>query len=226
MLEKAGEIRMKIKLLDKLFEAKFDEVNKSKLCIIYIPGASGKATERYDKLAKEFNNQWISFLRINLWEDEKKLGNLCVSTLHTLIDGITDFALMKGYKEIGLIGKSFGGGICLTYRNKNLSKLLLWAPAIGISEECNLNSIKNEQFSKIGSMKNVKINKNFLSDLRINVGIIHGTKDDVVSIENSKKLIQILPNARLIPISGADHSYREEPYATKLIEETIKFFKK
>ncbi len=209
-----------------MFEAKFDEVGKSKLCVIYIPGASGKATERFDKLAKEFNNQWISFLRINLWDDEKKLGNLCVSTLHTLFDGIIDFALMKGYKEIGLIGKSFGGGICLTYRSKNLSKMLLWAPAIGLSEECNVREIKNEQFSKIGRISNVKVNKNFLSDLRINIGIIHGTKDEVVPIANSKKLVQMLPNARLIPISGADHSYTEEPYATKLIEETIRFFKK
>ncbi len=217
---------MKIKLLDKEFEAKFDEVSKSKLCVIYVPGVSGKATERFDDLAKEFNNQWISFLRVNLWEDEKKLGNLSINTMHKLIDGIINFVMLKGYKEIGLIGKSFGGGICLTYRNKNVDKMLLWAPAIGLSEECNLNSIRNEQISNFSSMRNVKINKNFLSDLRISVGIIHGTKDEVVSIESSKKLIAMLPNSRLITISGADHSYREEPYATKLIEETIRFFKK
>ena len=217
---------MKIKLIDKEFEAKFDEVSKSKLCVIYVPGVSGKATERFENLAKEFNNQWISFLRINLWDDEKKLGNLSINTIHKLIDGIINFVMLKGYKEIGLIGKSFGGGICLTYRNKNISKMLLCAPAIGISEECNLKEIGNEQISKFGSIKNVKINKNFLSDLRINVGIIHGTKDDVVSIESSKKLITMLPNSRLIPISGADHSYREEPYASKLIDETIRFFKK
>ena len=83
-----------------------------------------------------------------------------------------------------LIGKSMGGKVALEYqlKHKAASVLVLLAPFVEAS--------------------------NRFKDIKTKTLIVHGTADDVISIDNSRKLQKIMSNCELVVIEGAGHSYR------------------
>jgi pimeloyl-ACP methyl ester carboxylesterase len=83
-----------------------------------------------------------------------------------------------------IIGKSLGGRIALDYQleYKNAEALILLSPAAEAIDE--------------------------FREIEIPILLIHGTKDLVISIENSRELKTYLRNSKLIEIENADHSYR------------------
>jgi pimeloyl-ACP methyl ester carboxylesterase len=87
-----------------------------------------------------------------------------------------------------------GGKVALEYqlKHKDASDLILLAPFVEAS--------------------------NKFKDIKTKTLIIHGTADDVISIDNSRKLQKVMPNCQLIVIEGVGHSYRgKEQEAAKAI---------
>jgi pimeloyl-ACP methyl ester carboxylesterase len=82
-----------------------------------------------------------------------------------------------------LIGKSLGGKIATDYQleYKDSKSLILLAPAI-----------REDQRYK---------------EIDIPVLIVHGTEDNVIPIENSKKIKKYFKNCKLVEISQTDHSF-------------------
>ncbi len=194
---------MKINLAGKECSYIINNDTGSDYCVVLISGVSGRAlSSRYDKLAKELNKNNISLARCDFWENKEDLISLSETQIHRMIDEFIEFLQNTNFKKFSLIGKSYGGKITLSHRNEKIKSMFLWAPAIDLNESSNLN------------------------ELDIKIGVLQGTKDEIVSVENSKRLVEALPNAELIILEGADHSYKEEPYSTRLVEETVKFFKK
>ena len=71
----------------------------------------------------------------------------------------------------------------------------------------------------------IKINKRDLYHINYPVLILHGTNDEVISIENSEKIVQENPKIILKPIKDSNYSYSNEEWLNKIIEETISFLK-
>ena len=120
-----------------------------------------------------------------------------------------------------IIGASLGGAVASLYTSKNIDKinsLILLYPGLNVYDSVHefydsLEDVPNE-FSFKGWMDVGKIfikdawNINFydyISQINKPVLILHGDKDNLVSIDYSKKAVEILPNARLIVIKGASH---------------------
>ena len=90
-----------------------------------------------------------------------------------------------------LVGASLGGHISLRYSaNYSVKGMLLIAPTRGLSDDL----VKG------------------YSDLEIPISILYGTRDRVVSLNEMKKLVDILPNAKLIVYENASHpAYLDNP---------------
>ncbi len=218
---------MNIKINNKEVEAILHESeNKSNKAIFLIPGASGKAlTDRYDDLAKLLVEKGFAFLRYESWKNAEELNNKTLNIFHKELNDVMNFLEQKGYNEIGIVGKSFGGGMALTYRNPNVKSLVLWAPAIGVSKEDNFNKISDTKFKEFERTKQIKLSPDFLSELKIPILIIGGTNDDVVDLKESEEKIKILDNAELFVVDGADHSYKIPEHKRIVVERTVEFFK-
>ncbi len=173
-----------------------------------------------------------------------------------LIDLYAAYRLVstKGYKHIGLMGASFGGGITALFTGQNQDKLVcacLWNPVLNY-DHCFLNptvpwiqsrkdhmktDIAQKGWTTLGS-KNFIIGKNLFNDmsklfpyktiqtLTIPLLIIHGNKDTKVPFEDSQTYAANLKQGQFAAIEGAEHGFHEEPFETQAINITADFFKK
>ncbi|MBS3149081.1 hypothetical protein J4455_00095 [Candidatus Woesearchaeota archaeon] len=208
-------------------EHKLENPNNSNKGIILLPGVSGKALAdpRYNLLSSALINANFGFLRFDLWKSVSELDKMTISEIQDFLDKAFDFMQNKGFTEISLIGKSFGGGILLTYINPKIKKLVLWSPAINYSRESNFIFTKETKLYTFKSFMDIKINKRDLYHINYPVLILHGTKDEVMLFENSEKIVQELPKIVLKPIHDSDNSYSNETWLNEIIEETIEFLK-
>jgi len=96
-----------------------------------------------------------------------------------------------GSKKSFLVGASLGGYIALRYSLKHpVRGMLLVAPAMSLEEELVHNYPK----------------------LTNPVYVIYGTRDEIVSLEEMKKLVNALPKAKLFLYDGARHpAYLDNP---------------
>lgn len=97
-----------------------------------------------------------------------------------------------------LVGKSAGGRIAVNYQLefKDSRALVLLAP---------------------GARPNSRLNQ-----IQIPVLIIHGTRDNVIPIENSRKIVEYIKNSKLVEIQGVGHGYEgKESEIAEIIKEWL-----
>ena len=208
-------------------EHKLENPNNSNKGVVLLPGISGNALidPRYNLLSNSLVNANFGFLRFDLWQSVSELDKMTISEMQDFLDKAFDFMRHKGFIEISLIGRGFGGGIVLTYVNPNIKKLVLWSPAINYCKESNFVFTKETKLYTFKSFMAIKINKRDLYHINYPVLILHGTNDEVISIENSEKIVQENPKIILKPIKDSNYSYSNEEWLNKIIEETISFLK-
>ncbi len=200
---------------------------KSNIGIIFIPGISGEAIgARYDPVAEAFQQAGYYFLRYAAWKDREDLGRKNISIIHQEFDDLIAFLLSKGCTKIGFVGKSFGGGLSLTYRHPAVKGIVVWAPAFGTAEKDNIEEWKQRTFNQIHSTTEIKLSTEFLRDLTILVRIIQGTADAQIPLANSERLLPLLPHGELIRLAGVDHSYNNPEHIKLVIEKSLEFFEK
>ncbi len=160
----------------------------------------------------------------------------------------------KGYKEIGLLGASFGGGIAALYVSKNQNRtkaLCLWNPCLNY-DHCFLNPVtpwirsrkahmrkdfEEKGWTTLGS-RNFVIGKQLfdemenvfpyesLKNITIPTVIVHGTNDTYVPYEDSTSYVKNLQRGELISLEDAEHGFQDvREYRNKANQETLKFFK-
>ncbi|HOY10937.1 MAG TPA: hypothetical protein PLK71_00175 [Candidatus Paceibacterota bacterium] len=200
-------------------------IEESNTAIIFIPGVSGKAfTDKYKQLSDECLKLGMDFLRVQSWNSVEELEQKNIKQIQEDIDGAIKFLKSGGYTKIFAIGKSLGGGILLTRNYPEITKMVLWAPAIGLSEEKgNLDDKISLPFSRIDSMLEVLIDKDLLSKIKIPIKIIHGDKDEIVPIDNSLKLASLLFCSDVTKMKGLRHSTETPEQEEELINKTIDF---
>jgi len=161
----------------------------------------------------------------------------------------------EGYKEIGLLGASYGGSSTTVYSAKHLSKnikcLCLWNPVLNYDhtllnptlpwikekKEHMQKDIAKKGWTTLGSRKFV-LGKSFfdtmknlfpyqlLSNIKIPTLIVHGTKDTKVPYDDSVEYVKNLENGVLQTVKDAEHGFHEDWEYAIAEKTTIEFFLK
>lgn len=199
--------------------------HKSDAVAIFLPGISGGAfSDRYKPLVDACLGGGIAMARLSLYADTAELNNKTIEQMHGDIDAAVSFLKSHGYKKIFGIGKSFGGALMLTYPSADIAARVVWAPAISAMETgANIDAYKGRELGSVPLLLDIKVDRDFLQGVPGPVLVIHGTADDQIPLSNSEHMVSMLPNAKLFPIEGADHSYKNKDHETIVIEETVKF---
>ncbi|MCX6818992.1 MAG: alpha/beta fold hydrolase [Candidatus Aenigmarchaeota archaeon] len=218
--------------------------DKNRHVIILCHGfASGKHSKTHTTLEKMLNEKGISTLRFDFFGHGESEGRLEDLTISRAVDDIMSaIALLKkrGYSKFGLVGSSFGGAASILAASKaKLFVLALKAPvsdfedlAVGRFDEELLKEWKRKgiiTYKQPGGL-DVTLRYGFFDDMKKNNGyeaakrikaptiIVHGDKDDVVSIEQSRKTAKLIKNCRLEIIKGAGHDFAKPEQFEKMVE--------
>ncbi len=183
-------------------------------------------------------------------ESDGDFSDMSVFTEVRDAEAILDYAKKLDFVDldrIALHGMSQGGVVAsLTAANHNdeIRTLSLWAPAIALFDCVDSNDIMGMDVSDIeetGYVDNhgIALGKIYCTDARDfdyysavknytkNVQIIHGTADNTVPIEYSRKLAEELGSqASLIEVEGAGHDFGSLEYRETRIEDTVDYLKK
>lgn len=171
-----------------------------------------------------------------------------------LVDLATIFNWLKnqGYKDISLLGASFGGGIVSLFAScrPEIKKLVLWNPALDYSGffepktfwekkyfgEKIYKQILKQGYVEVGSKKfrlGIKLfhEARFIKpykELKKYRGLIlfvHGDKDSYVSYKDNVKYVKLV-GAKLTTIKGAEHGFQDKKeWREEAINKTIEFLK-
>lgn len=198
---------------------------ESNTAVIFIPGVSGKAfSDKYKLLSDDCLTKGMDFLRVQSWDSVEELEQKNIRQIQEDIDEATKFLKSEGYTKIFAIGKSLGGGILLTRNYPEITKMVLWAPAIGVEDDKdNLDEKIDTAFSEISSLLEVTVSKDLLSSIKVPIKIIHGTEDKNIPLENSLKIAGLLLYSDVIKIKDMGHSAETPEQEKELIDDTIEF---
>ena len=161
--------------------------------LIIIPGiSSGPFGSPFEEVVEELSDD-CSIVRINAWEGAEDLEKMELKDLHDLIDEACELLRNNGCESISVLGKSFGGQLALTYpENNKFEKMVLWAPAIDFGED-NVEKWRSTLLKHAQTATDISVDKTYLEKIDSKAKIIHGTEDQAVDIENSRKICEALP---------------------------------
>jgi pimeloyl-ACP methyl ester carboxylesterase len=223
---------------------------KDKPIIVLCHGFStSKDGRTYVRLEEILNNSGISTLRFDFFGHGESNGKFEELTLSEAVDDIQKaIRLLKdsGYRKIGLFGSSFGGmaSIVTASGGQDLYVLALKSPVsdyLGVLlsriSEQELKNWKREGVIHFtgNEGEELKLNYSFFEDatkisgydmakkIKIPTLIVHGSKDETVPVEQSKKTAGLIENCRLKIIEGGDHTYSKEEDFEKLLDLVSKF---
>lgn len=220
--------------------------------VVMSHGFTGNKEEwgKFTEVAEELNSEGFYVLTFDFSgcgesEDDKITVDKEVDDLNSAID----FIQSKGVEKLGLFGLSQGGWVTLeTYkeRKEEISCLVLLAPLTG-----RIPSYREQKFSEkqreelqekgytIRTREKGKRDKfeipaklidkkenldqdALLEGVECPVLFIHGTEDETVPIEHSRKAVEKLRNGELIEIQD-DHYW--ERSTSEVAEDAVKWFK-
>ncbi len=143
--------------------------------------------------------------------------------------------------NVVLMGSSQGGAVSAIVSselNDELKGLVLLYPALTMPD------VFRERFEDLDSVAEefkltdkITVGKKYFSDVRDlyimdmlssdtkQILIIHGTEDKLVSIDVSKRAIELYPNSKLYEIEGAGHGFEDDQF-DKAMEYILEYLKK
>lgn len=224
--------------------------DKEKPIIIFCHGFStSKNSHTYVKLQKILSRHQISTFRFDFFGHGESDGKFEDITISKAVDDVLSairFLKKIGYPKIGLVGSSFGGiaSIMAASKTNDLFILALKSPVSNYEEKEYATKSKEEleewknkgyKYYVSGDGRKLKLNYTFFEDFKDNNGyeaakkiqiptlIVHGDKDESVSIEQSKKTVSLIENCKLEIIEGADHRYSKPEDFEKMMDLISKF---
>ncbi len=127
-----------------------------------------------------------------------------------------------------IFGSSFGGFVALNLalEDKRIRGLVLRCPVSDFGKLCEY-LVKSKRFlidyeAFIEDGKNRDLYKE-VSKIDVPIRIMHGDKDEIVSIKQSEKLVELIPNTKLSVIEGVGHGIEEQ--REEVYSKIIEFFK-
>lgn len=227
---------------DKLIGILNETNNKDWVLVMAHGFSSNKNTNNFVKLSEMLGEKEIATFRFDFWGHGESDGKFEDITVSEAVDDILNairFIKGLGYKNIGLLGSSFGGisSIMAASKTSDLSFLTLkspvsdyWGLEKGRYTQEELDEWKNRGFREYeDDGKLLKLNYSFVKDfdnndayeaaknIKIPTLIVHGDADHDVPYSQSQKLVSLLPSANLVTIKGADHRYTTENHAQQML---------
>lgn len=201
------------------------------------------------KLEQVLNKENIATFRFDFFGHGESKGDFSEITISRAVDSILrsiEYLESLGYSKIGLFGSSFGGisSIIASSKISDLSLLVLKSPVSDYlevetmrrSEEdikewrdkgyvIHINSKGEEKKLDYSFFEDIKNNNGYehAENIKIPTLIVHGDKDDIVPIEQSRKTASIIKNCKLEVINGASHKYTNPGEFDKMINIVSKF---
>lgn len=193
--------------------------------VVFLPGISGGAfSDRFQPVVDACLSAGFAIARVNAWKDADDVGQKTLSQIYADIDAVLSLLQEKSYTSFFGVGKSFGGAVMLTHPCPYFAKKVLWAPAIGTVESgANINEYLSTPLGTIPKLLDVKVDRAFVEKMETPTLVVHGTADDAIPFSNSELLVSMLPNAKLFPVEGADHSYKKKEHEEIVIKATMDF---
>ena len=218
--------------------------DKKKPIVILCHGfSSSKEGRSHKKLEEILNKNNISTFRFDFYGHGESEGKFEDITVSKAIDGVLNaihFVKKEGYNKIGLIGGSFGGlaSMVAASRSNDLFILSLKSPISSFNVTMNDGGWKKmkEDARKKGYTfytnnkgEARKLNHSFFEEaekisgydfagnIKIPTLIVHGEKDELVNVEQSKKTARLIPNCRIEIIDDADHRYTNPEHFEKTL---------
>lgn len=213
----------------------------SEYVVLLIHGfGSNKETKQFDEIEKMLNVLNISTFRVDQYGhgvNKANFKNLTVTKAIALVIDAIYYLDKRGFKNICLLGSSFGGltGFFATLSCPRVSLLILKSPASEMQgdlilkfKNIDLEKWKKDKFTKWVDRSGENIlGYDFYEDankysifrdidkLNVPVLIIHGGKDSVVPVQQSINL-QKNRNAVVNIIDSAEHKYNEDETKTMI----------
>jgi pimeloyl-ACP methyl ester carboxylesterase len=193
--------------------------------VIFLPGISGGVfSDRYLPLVHACHDASFAIVRVEAWKNSDDAQNKSFNDIHADLQKLIDILIASGYSTLYGIGKSFGGAIMLTLQSPDIQKKVLWAPAIGTTQnESTYKQFSAKPLATVSSLLDITLGTDQLSSNTTPTLFIHGTVDTVVPIENSRTMVSRMPNASLAIIEEADHSYKNPQHEAQVVETTVQF---
>lgn len=201
-----------------------DSSKIAKKHILYIPGTSGlKDMSRIEYLGEKARNAGYNFSFLQTWSDDNDLQS---KTLKSILESI-DLSISKLAEsgEVYVVAKSFGGGIMLLRSWPQISKMVLWAPAVALSEKNSYDATKDIELKNLSSVFEIMTDPSTLSQMSTPTLLIRGTQDTAVPLSPLQSITEHLPHGMFREIQDMGHSPKTEPELETLVTETILFFK-
>ncbi|MEI7720239.1 MAG: alpha/beta hydrolase [bacterium] len=192
--------------------------------VLYIPGTSGlKDMSRIEYLGKKAQDAGYGFSFLQTWTDDSDLQSKTLNHILESIDSTISKLAKSG--EVYVVAKSFGGGVMLLRSWPQISKMVLWAPAVALSDKSSYDAIKDTELKNLSSMFEITTDSATLSQINTPTLVIRGTQDTAVPLSPLQSIIEHLPHGTLKEIEGMGHSPKTEEELESLVTDTIQFLK-
>ncbi len=215
--------------------------------------ASSKSSPVYSELVDTLKKNNISTFRFDFYGHGESQGNFEDITISKAVDNILHaikFIKSLGYKKIGLIGTGFGGisSMVVASKTKDLFLLVLRSPISNYREVSTIKNMSKEEMEEWKSTgykvyinhqgKRLRLNYSFYEDLKNNDGykaakkikiptlIVHGDRDEQVSVVQSEKTSEIIKKSKLVIVKGADHLYSDKKHFSEMLKTITEFIVK
>jgi len=155
----------------------------------------------------------------------------------------------SGYGKIGLLGISLGGAVCILGQRNYVKAMVLWCPVTDLKGTflrffpANKGIIKYDEGALVvfrDNKKSFKIGKGFWKDIetldirnylkktKCPTLILHGDKDKVVPIHDSKGAIKVLKSSdkKLEVVRGAGHDFSRPLDKRRIVESSLSWFER
>lgn len=216
------------------------------LCHGFLSSKDGRTCKNLQTALNRSNTSTFCFDFFGHGESEGKIEDITISEAADDIICAISFVKSRGFSSIGLFGSSFGGlaSIIAASKERSLSVIALRSPVSSFEDiyrsqkylllfgtdaivRWKENGYLEHGFFSGG--KKIRINYSFYEDslknngytaaskINIPVLIVHGDRDGIVPVEQSKKTAANLRKGRLEIIPGAGHEYRKEEDFEKMI---------
>lgn len=217
-------------------------------------------SSRFEKVARILCENGFSVLRFGFRgydESDGKLKDITISGEISDLKSAIDFMEKQkiNRNRIGLICESFGGVIAILCNDKRIKAAVFWAPFIFLEEVFikvyrGMKEVKElekkgfiEYISRTTGEKRImgvalwkevkkigKISKDKIKNIDYPILIIHGEKDTLVDLKNSKelhKIIQAPKRLEIIENAGhGSHLFEKHEDEKQAIALSLQFFKK
>lgn len=206
-IEKRNFKNSKSLTLSAVFEGEDRNASVVIMCHGYESSKDSPLTQK--AFSKKLIERGVSVYRFDFTGHGESEGSLNDITPLQGLDDLNSAVTNLNKKDFALYGSSFGGYVALLYASENsVLALALKAPVSDYSDPKSPFALSHPRF--VEEVKEINIYKR-IKNLKCPVLIVHGDKDDVVALAQSKKLYESLTyDKSLQVIHGADHDIRGE----------------